>query len=119
MTEFNYHNRFFVGVTNSDTGEVGAKTIFHYRRQGDIVWATYEGGGIRFGTLVATVDADGCLEMRYQHVNQNNELRTGKCFSTPEALPDGRYRLHERWQWTSGDLSAGQSVVEEIPAPGI
>jgi hypothetical protein len=23
-------------------------------------------------------------------------------------------RLHEQWQWTSGDGSAGQSIVEEI-----
>ncbi|HMV47176.1 MAG TPA: n-acetylglutamate synthase [Blastocatellia bacterium] len=114
MAEFNYHNRFFAGVTNSETGEVGADTIFHYRQDGDIVWATYAGGSIRFGTLVATMNADGYLDMRYQHVNQDGALCTGQCFSTPEVLPDGRYRLHERWQWTSGDLSAGSSVVEEL-----
>ena len=64
MAEFNYNNRFFAGVSNSETGEVSSDTIFHYRQQGDVVWATYEGGSIRFGTLVATVDADGCLDMR-------------------------------------------------------
>ncbi len=34
----------------------------------------------------------------------------------PEVLPDGRLRLREVWQWTSGDLSQGESVVEEVRA---
>ncbi|MGH9802814.1 MAG: n-acetylglutamate synthase [Blastocatellia bacterium] len=114
MTKINYDNRRFAGVSNSETGEVSSETIFHYHQQADIVRATYSGGSIRFGTLVAKVDADGSLDMRYQHVNQQGELCTGKCRSTPEVLPDGRCRLHESWQWTSGDFSAGNSVVEEL-----
>jgi hypothetical protein len=39
---------------------------------------------------------------------------TGLCRSRLEILPDGRYRLHEEWQWTSGDKSRGTSVVEEV-----
>jgi hypothetical protein len=27
---------------------------------------------------------------------------------------DGRLRLHERWQWTSGDGASGESVIEEV-----
>lgn len=114
MPYFNYDNRRFAGVSNSETGEVSSETIFQYHQENDIVWATYSGGSIRFGTLIATVNANGCLDMRYQHVNQQGELCTGKCVSTPEILPDGRYRLHESWQWTSGNCSAGSSVVEEL-----
>ncbi len=114
MDKFNYNNRRFAGVSNSETGEVSSETVFHYRQQDDVVWATYEGGGVRFGTLVAKVGSNGCLDMSYQHINQQGELCTGKCFSTPEVLPDGRYRLHESWQWTSGDCSKGNSVVEEL-----
>jgi hypothetical protein len=39
---------------------------------------------------------------------------TGVCRSTAEILSDGRIRLLEKWQWTSGDFSEGESVVEEI-----
>jgi len=39
---------------------------------------------------------------------------TGICTSTPEILPDGKIRLHEKWRWTSGDLSEGESVIEEV-----
>jgi hypothetical protein len=113
-SRINYDNRRFVSVSNSGNGEVGAATIFHYHQEGDLVWATYRGGAIVFGSLIAKVDDEDCLDMRYQHLNAVGELQTGKCRSLPELLPDGRLRLHEQWQWTSGDCSAGESVIEEI-----
>ncbi|HVF28426.1 MAG TPA: hypothetical protein VM943_09315 [Pyrinomonadaceae bacterium] len=112
--KINYHNRFFASQSNSENGEVGDGTVFHYRQKGDVVWATYEGGQILFGTLVAKVDEGGALDMRYHHVNCAGELMTGRCRSTPELLPDNCLRLHESRQWTSGDNSAGTSVIEEI-----
>lgn len=57
---------------------------------------------------------DQSLDARYQHVNEDGELRTGMCRSTPEVLEDGRVRLNEKWKWTSGDGSSGESVVEEV-----
>jgi hypothetical protein len=114
MKGIDYNDRFFVPVSNTDNGEVGSSTVFHYRQAGGVVWATYEGGGVRFGTLIATVGEAGRLDVRYSHVNRGGELMTGSCKSTPEVLPDGRLRLHERWQWTSGDGSRGESIVEEV-----
>lgn len=112
--KINYDNRRFVPVTNSESGEVSGETVFHYRQKNAVVWATYKGGAIKFGTLVARVSETNELEMRYSHVNETGELMTGICHSTPEVLPDGRIRLYEKWQWTSGDHSEGESVVEEI-----
>ena len=114
MNRINYDNRFFASVQNSASGEVSSETVFHYHQRGDLVWAEYKGGEIVFGSLIAKADDAGNLEMRYQHLNKQGELMTGKCFSTPEVLPDGRIRLHEKWQWTCGDFSSGESVVEEI-----
>lgn len=103
-----YHNKWFRSVSNTDNGEVGAETTFHYQQAGNVVWAEYAGGSVVKGFLLATVLPDNNLDMRYQHVNQAGELMTGRCQSTPETLPDGRLRLHERWQWTSGDGSSGE-----------
>lgn len=114
MKGIDYNDRFFAPVSNTDNGEVGSSTVFHYRQVGGVVWATYQGGDIRFGTLIATVDEAGRLDVRYSHVNRGGGLMTGRCESTPEVLPDGRLRLHERWQWTSGDGSRGESIVEEV-----
>jgi hypothetical protein len=88
--------------------------VFAYRQSGDVVSATYEGGGVRSGVLIATADGGGSLDARYAHVNASGGLMTGECRTTPEVLPDGRLRLHEEWRWTSGDGSSGRSVVEEI-----
>jgi hypothetical protein len=109
-----YDNRRFRSTENSETGEVGSETVFHYHQDGDVVWAEYSGGEIVRGTLIALVLDDDSLDMRYQHVNRSGELMTGICSSKPEILPDGRIRLYEKWQWTSGDLSTGESIVDEI-----
>jgi hypothetical protein len=114
MDPIQYHDRRFRSVETTENGEVDAATVFHYRQQDDVVWATYAGGGVQLGTLVAAVDAAGRLDMRYAHVNAEGHLMTGECLSTPERLPDGRLRLTEHWRWTSGDMSEGTSVVEEI-----
>ncbi len=114
MTTINYDNRRFRSVENSGTGEVGRDTVFQYHHVDNIVWAEYSGGEILRGHLIALCDDDGNLNMRYQHVNLRDEIMTGRCLSTPEILPGGRFRLHEKWQWTSGDLSSGESVIEEF-----
>jgi hypothetical protein len=111
-----YDGRLFRSVENSAGGDVGSATTFHYRQEDDVVWATYSGGSVRFGTLLATVDADGNLDMRYQHVSVDGQFKTGRCQSRPEKLPDGRLRLHERWQWTGGADGEGVSIIEEIPS---
>ena len=114
MSKIDYDNRIFASVENSKTGEVSAETVFRYHQKDDVVLAEYKGGAILIGNLIAKCDANGNLDMRYHHLNKDGELMTGICKSTPEILLDGRIRLYEKWQWTSGDFSNGESVVEEI-----
>jgi len=109
-----YHNKKFKTISNVENGETSSETIFHYEQTGNIVTAKYSGGKIISGNLIAIVDENGCLNMRYQQVNSKGELMTGICFSLPEILPNGKIRLHEKWEWTSGDKSKGESIIEEI-----
>jgi len=112
-----YDGRRFRSVRNDAAGvpgDVGSETVFEYRQDGAVVWATYGGGDVARGTLVATVDPAGVLDMRYAHVSVGGDLRTGLCRSVPEALPDGRIRLHETWRWTGGADGGGTSIIEEI-----
>ncbi len=112
--KINYHNRKFKAVSNSDSGEVEASTIFNYFQQGNILWATYSGKHIQFGTITGLVHKEGHLEFSYQHVNADNEIMTGLCRSTPKVIADGKIQLHEVWQWTCKDNAKGESIVEEI-----
>lgn len=110
----NYNDRRFAPVSNSANGEVSADVRFLYRQQDRIVTCSYSGGRIVSGHLIALVDEEGCLDMRYHQVNDRGELMTGICRSRPEVLADGRIRLHEDWRWTSGDGSRGTSLLEEV-----
>ncbi len=110
----NYHNRIFRPVSTSENGEVSSETRFRYEQHGQIVTSAYTGGKIVYGHLIGVVDASGAIDMRYHQVNDKGELMTGRCRSSPELLPNGKIRLHESWEWTSGDQSKGQSVIEEL-----
>jgi len=109
-----YNNRIFRSVSNSANGEVSNETLFYYKQQGFHITAVYRGGNIADGSLSATADEAGNLNMRYQHVNINGQFLTGTCYSKPEIMPSGKIRLHEKWQWTCGDYSTGESVMEEV-----
>lgn len=113
MSRISYDGRKFVAVSNSTAGEVGSDTVFYYHQTGNIVTAEYSGGEIVSGHLIAICDGESRLDMRYHHINKRGELMTGICYSTPEILADGRIRLNETWQWTSGDRSSGHSLLEE------
>jgi len=109
----NYHNKQFKPVSNSENGETSSETIFHYVQNGNILTSDYAGGKILKGHLIGLVDPNGHIDMRYHQVNEKGELMTGICSSVPELLPNGKLRLYETWQWTSGDQSKGQSIIEE------
>jgi hypothetical protein len=110
----NYDGRIFRSVSNSASGDVGGDTMFSYHQQGRLVWATYSGGEVLFGTLVALASETGTLHMRYHHASRAGDLKAGRCHSTPELLADGRIRLYERWEWTDGQKGSGESVIEEV-----
>ncbi len=113
VPDWTYDGRVFKAVENSQNGGNRPGVLFHYRQNGNRVWATYQGADVRFGSLVARVESDGQLEMHYQHWSPAG-VRTGHCRSTPAWLQNGRLRLHEEWQWTNGDRSAGRGVIEEV-----
>lgn len=110
----NYNNKIFVPLSNSENGEVDLSMQFVYQQTGNIVTSTYSGGRIRSGHLIALVDELGNLDMRYHQVNDRGKITTGICKSTPEQLPNGKIRMHEKWQWTSGNCSEGESLLEEL-----
>ncbi len=108
----NLHDKKFKALSNSDNGEVSADTIFHYRQKGKVIWATYEGGDVLFGTLSGRITNDQ-LEFTYQHQNLQGAFMTGHCTTVIKKEND-KLKLHETWQWTSGDQSEGTSTLIEV-----
>lgn len=120
VPSLNLDKRVLVSRENTPNEDAGCDTVFYYRQRGERVWATYAGGRVRFGMLVATGDETGGIDMRYQHVDPYGNLRTGTCVAHARLLEDGRVCLMEEWQWTNGDQTKGKSVVEEtrLQIPG-
>lgn len=110
----NYNNKRFRPLQNTKNGETTVDTIFHYNQEGTILTSAYSGGKIVKGHLIGLVDDKGNIEMRYHQVNTEGVLMTGICFSRPEYHSDGKIRLYESWEWTSGDKSKGKSILIEI-----
>ena len=110
----NYNHRKFRPVSNSENGEVSDDMIFHYQQEGSVLWCVYTGKHILKGHLIGFVEENGCINMRYHQINVKGELMTGICYSKPEKMNNGKIRIHESWQWTSGDKSTGHSILEEI-----
>jgi hypothetical protein len=109
----NYNDRVFRPVVNSENGETSGETVFIYKQTGNILTSEYSGGKIVKGHLIGLVNGEGEIEMRYHQVNHRGELMTGTCKSKPEILENGKIRLHENWEWTSGNKSKGHSIIEE------
>lgn len=56
---------------------------------------------------------NGEVDFYYHHINNQNQLRVGKCHSIPRILDNGKLELAEKWQWLNGDKSEGESVIIE------
>ncbi|RYY49871.1 MAG: n-acetylglutamate synthase [Chitinophagaceae bacterium] len=110
----NYNDKYFRASSNTSNGETSHDTVFHYKQDYNVISAEYTGGKIIKGQLLGVVDEAGNLEFSYQQVNDKEEIMTGVCKSRPEWLPNGKLRLHEKWRWTSGDFSEGESVLDEL-----
>ncbi len=108
-----YNGKIFRTAVNSNNGETSKETVFTYHQKGNILTANYEGGPVKKGHLIGIVDEQGNIDLRYHQVNIRDEIMTGICRSRPEILSNGKIRLHESWQWTSGDRSKGRSIIEE------
>ena len=111
MSTINYdHRRFRLEHERA----VSNGTLFHYYQSGNVVWVTYEGGTVQYGQAIAKVNDASVLDLRYQHITTDGAIQTGTCISTPEVLPDGRLRLTEVYQSTSGNQAPGVSIAEEV-----
>lgn len=86
-----------------------------YSQHGNLVWAVFEGGHVRRGTITGTCDERGVLRLAYTMVLETGEVIAGHSTNTPQRL-GGRLVLREVWERYGEHAATGVSYLEEIPA---
>lgn len=112
MSDFNFHNKTFYLLENSESGKVNSDTIFKYQQKENVVTADYFGGTVQYGKIIATLDNDK-LDMIYQCVTSENELKAGQAIAKISLTKENKIHLKLNWQWLNGNEEKGVSEYIE------
>lgn len=113
MTNLNIHNKKF-STTKNKNGLSSNDTIFHYFQDGKTITGTYKGGEIKEGFIVGKQIADNKIELLFQCLTTNGDLKTGSSTGIISKHKTGKIQLNFDWIWLNGDLSGGTSEYIEI-----
>lgn len=109
----NFNNKKFALIQNSENGEVNAETIFHYKQDENLVTADYFGGTIKYGKIIAELKGNQ-LNMLYQCLTTDNQLKAGKALAQIELTEKGKIKLSLNWEWLTDGNEKGKSEYIEI-----
>lgn len=112
MPKIDLHNKTFLLVENSKKGTVNAETVFHYKQHGALVTAEYQGGPITCGKIIAVLK-NNTLDMLYQCLTTDNELKAGKASAKISFTENDKMKLKLNWQWMDKTKEKGTSVYIE------
>lgn len=112
MQRFNFHNKTFSLIENSNRGKASSETIFKYKQEGNLVTADYSGGSIKYGKIIANLEDDK-LNMLYQCITTENELKAGKALANIILTKNNKIKLSLNWQWLNDKKESGISEYIE------
>lgn len=112
MKSYNFHNKTFSLIQNSEKGEVDSETVFKYQQDGNLVTADYHGGTVKYGKIIAHLKNDE-LDMLYQCITTTNELKAGKAIAKISITNKNKIKLTLNWQWLDTNTETGVSEYIE------
>lgn len=112
MSKFNFNNKTFSLIENTENGKVNSETLFDYKQEGDLVTADYSGGNIIYGKIIGHLK-DNSINMLYQCLTATNELKAGKAIAKISLTENKKIKLKLNWQWLDGPNETGTSEYLE------
>ncbi|WP_171036995.1 hypothetical protein [Maribacter algarum] len=112
MSEFDFNNKTFSLVENTDNGNATSETIFKYKQEGNLITAEYNGGGIKYGKIIAKLE-NNTLHMLYQCLTDKEELKAGKATAKINLNEKSKIRLTLNWEWLDKNEERGTSEYIE------
>lgn len=113
MSKFNFNNKKFALIQNSENGHVNSETVFEYKQNGNLVTADYYGGNIKYGKIIALLREDK-LNMLYQCLTADNELKAGKAIAEIGMTEAKKITMRLNWEWLTDENKKGISEYIEI-----
>lgn len=113
MNNFNFNNKTFALLENSNNGKVDTETIFKYKQEGNLVTAEYYGGTIKYGKIIAELKGSE-LKMLYQCFTTDNQLKAGKAIAKISLTENSKIKLSLDWEWLNEENLKGKSEYIEI-----
>jgi hypothetical protein len=114
MTPPRLTGRTFRALSNSGHGQSNSATEMQFTGDEDYITATYAGGGVRLGQVLARRSNDDALDMHYHAGSTSGEIRAGHGRATFVADGQGKMRMFIEWQWLTGDHAPGHSEWVEV-----
>ncbi|WP_460219454.1 n-acetylglutamate synthase [Psychroserpens sp. MEBiC05023] len=112
MVNINFNHKTFSLIDNSENGKVSSDTVFEYQQNGNLVTANYHGGSVIYGKIIA-LHKGTYLDMRYQCLTTDYELKAGKAIAKISELENGKVKLSLNWEWLDSDNQSGTSEYIE------
>ena len=112
MNPYDFNNKTFYAVQNSENGTVNSDTVFKYKQDGNLVTADYHGGAIHYGKIIAHLRGDK-LHMLYQCLTTEGELKAGKAIASISIINE-KLNLKLDWEWLDADNKKGKSEYIEV-----
>jgi hypothetical protein len=113
LLPIDFNNKTFSLIENSENGKVNTSTIFEYKQEDDLVTAEYFGGTIKYGKIIAILQ-DQQLDMLYQCITIDNELKAGKAVADITFTENEKLKLSLHWEWLGDKKEMGTSLYIEI-----
>jgi hypothetical protein len=113
MDTFDFDNKKFALIENSESGQVNSETVFEYKQNNNLVTADYFGGTIKYGKIIADLKGDQ-LNMLYQCLTTDNVLKAGKAIAKISLSDTGKIKLSLDWEWLTNGNEKGKSEYIEI-----
>ena len=105
----NLNGKTFRATANSSHGTLNTETKMIFSEDPSEITAVYAGGTIRTGFVVGRRNGDFTIEMLYQCITVDGELKAGQATASFAQDPVSGETMHLNWQWLTGDREAGES----------
>jgi hypothetical protein len=112
MLDLSINNKQFL-TTGNESGLSSKETVFNYFENNNVITGTYKGGAITTGQIVGRRLPNNRLELAFQCVTEEGELKSGQSKGVISKNNNGKLTLNFDWFWLNGDTSGGKSFYIE------